>query len=453
MDMARTGRLPENRDTTNAISAPPRTVGFWGTALFPVNGMIGAGIFALPAVLAASVGNFAPWIMLVGGLLFMPLALVYAWLSARFEHSGGVVLYGEAAMGRFVGFQAGWARYASAVVTVAANTHVLVTYLAVIFPAIGGPTVRPFAVAGIIAAATVINLIGMRSAVRTLGAMTLVKIAPLLALVVAAFFRGEPHIGLTLPRFGDAETVLLLTYYAFMGFENVTEPAGEMKQPKRDVPRAVVSMVSAVTLLYMAVIWAYIAIAPTDAAKGNALAGAAKVAMGDVGALMIVIAAAFSIGANNFAAGTSVPRLTYAMAQRGMLPRWFGVISPRFGTPANSIIFYGAAGLFFGLWAGFQVLAIAGTLTRLVTYLICSTSLPILERRDGKPNRLHLAASAFAFVSSIWVATHAEAKSLAALAGLVALGSLLYSVAGRERRPAPRRSRDAPSGGRQKDEA
>ena len=97
--------------------APPRTVGFWGTALFPVNGMIGAGIFALPAVLVAAVSDFAPWLMLLGGILFLPLILVFARLSARFDHSGGPVLYGTAAFGRFVGFQAGWARLASSIVT------------------------------------------------------------------------------------------------------------------------------------------------------------------------------------------------------------------------------------------------------------------------------------------------------------------------------------------------
>ncbi|MEC7400078.1 MAG: amino acid permease, partial [Pseudomonadota bacterium] len=65
--------------STSKDPAPPRTIGFWGTALFPINGMIGAGIFALPAVLAAGVGSFAPWLMLLGGLAFMPLALCYAW--------------------------------------------------------------------------------------------------------------------------------------------------------------------------------------------------------------------------------------------------------------------------------------------------------------------------------------------------------------------------------------
>src|SRR3546814_2007987 len=76
--------------------------------------------------------------MLIGGVLFMPLALCYAWMATRFDHSGGSVLYGEAAFGRFVGFQAGWARYTSAIVTAAANTHVIIAYLAALFPGLGG---------------------------------------------------------------------------------------------------------------------------------------------------------------------------------------------------------------------------------------------------------------------------------------------------------------------------
>ena len=72
--------------------APPRTVGFWGTSLFPLNGMIGAGIFALPAVLVAAVGNFAPWMMLIGGILWRRLAAA----KARFENDSRVeVLYDE----------------------------------------------------------------------------------------------------------------------------------------------------------------------------------------------------------------------------------------------------------------------------------------------------------------------------------------------------------------------
>src|SRR3546814_496862 len=143
-----------------------------------------------------------------------------------------------------------------------------------------------------------------------------------------------------------------------------------MKRPKRDVPRAIVAMVTAVTLIYVLVIWAYIAIGPDNGDSGNALANAAGKVMGQVGAIAIVIAASVSSGANNFAAGIAMPRLSFGMAERGMLPRWFRTVHPRFRTPSNSILFYGVAAIMFGFWEGFEVLAVAGTLVRLITYLI-----------------------------------------------------------------------------------
>lgn len=412
---------------------PPRTMGLFGASLLPVNGMIGAGIFALPAVLVAAVGDFAPWMMLLGGILFLPLVLVFAWLSARFDHSGGPVLYGEAAFGRFVGFQAGWARYASAIVTVAANTHVMVSYLATIFPALDEPLARSLTVAAFIGFITVVNLFSLKSSVGTLGALTAIKLLPLLALAVAGIAGGGAEIGPALPVFSEAETVVLLTYYAFIGFEYVVLPAGEMKRPKRDVPLALVSMLAAVTLLYMLVIWAYIAIAPVGAADAdNALAIAAGDIMGPLGSLAIVIAAAFSIGANNFAGGIALPRMTYGMAERRMLPRWFMAVSPRLGTPVNSILFYGVASIAFGMWEGFMVLALAGTLTRLLTYLIAAFALPTIEHREGRIDPLHGFVSILTVISTIWVATHADAQSWKVFGGLVGAGTLLYFFARRE---------------------
>ena len=411
--------------------APPRTVGFWGTALFPVNGMIGAGIFALPAVLAAGVGNFAPWLMLLGGIGFMPLALCYAWLARKFDNSGGPVLYGEAAFGRFVGFQAGWARYASAIVTAAANTSVMVAYMAALWPALADPIIEAGAIATILAIVTLVNLVGMSRAVAALGVMTVIKVLPLGALVVSAIFAGDPAIGFAVPEFSAVEQVVLLTFYAFMGFEAVVEPAGEIRDPRRNIPLAIVSMVAAVTLLYMGVIWAYLAIDPAIVNEENALAGAAFATMGQIGSTAIVIAAAVSIAANNFNGSTTQPRILYGMAQRGMLPLWFAGISKRFGTPGNAILFTGAASIAFGMWEGFAVLAIAGTLIRLVTYCICAAALPVLERREGRINPFHAVCSLLAIGVSLFVAAQVDGKALLVLVGMIALGTLLYFVAGR----------------------
>jgi amino acid transporter len=412
--------------------APPRTMGFFGAALLPVNGMIGAGIFALPAVLVAAVGNFAPWMLLLGGILFLPLVLVFAWLSARYDQSGGSVLYGKTAFGDFAGFQAGWSRYASAIVTVAANTHVMVSYLATIFPLFDGPIMRPLSVALFIGFITIVNLFSLRGSVGTLGVLTAIKILPLFALIFAGLATGGADLGLMVPEFSDAESVILLTYYAFIGFEYVILPAGEMKNPKRDIPRALVTMLAAVTLLYMLVIWAYIGINPTGAGDEDALAIAAREVMGEAGALAIVIAAAVSIGANNFAGGIALPRMTYGMAEQRMLPRWFMAVSPRLGTPVNSILFYGVASILFGLWEGFLVLALAGTLTRLLTYIISAAALPVIEHREGKIDPLHAVMAVLAIASSIWVSTHANAQSWQVFGGIFVVGTGLYFIARRE---------------------
>ena len=216
----------------------PRTVGFWGAALLPVNGMIGAGIFALPALLVAEVGSFAPWMMLVGALMVLPLALVFAALAGRFDGHGGPVLYATAAFGAFPGFQAGWARYASAVASVAANSHVAIAYLAVLFPVLADPLAKTIAAAALILAITVVNLVGMRASVGVLGVMTAGKLVPLAGLVMVGLATRDPAIGFALPDFSALESVVLLSFYAYHSFENASSAAGESEDPRRTMPRA-----------------------------------------------------------------------------------------------------------------------------------------------------------------------------------------------------------------------
>ncbi|MEZ6022375.1 MAG: APC family permease [Hyphomonadaceae bacterium] len=411
-----------------------RTVGFWGATLFPINGMIGAGIFALPAILAAAVGNFAPWMMALGALLILPLALVFAALAARFDSHGGPVLYAHAAFGSFVGFQSGWTRYASGVVAVAANTQVAVAYLAVLFPVLDDPLMKTGAVIAFIIFTTIVNLVGMRTSVGTLGAMTAVKLLPLAALVVFGLATRDPAIGFSLPQFSSFESVVLLTFYAFMAFENATFPAGELRDPKRTIPLALITTLAAVTLFYMLVIWAYLAIAPEVAGNESALAAAAGDLAGQAGVIAISLAAAFSIGANTLSGGIVTPRMTFGMAEQGVLPRLFAHVSPRFHTPDVSILFYGGAAILFSLWGGFSVLAVASTLSRLVMYLLTCLALPMLQWKDsGKVSLWPLLMSALAAASTLWVASHARMEAYQMLGLILLVGTGLYFIAARRK--------------------
>ncbi|WP_324827756.1 APC family permease [Qipengyuania zhejiangensis] len=414
----------------------PRTIGFLGTALFPINGMIGAGIFALPAIMVAAVGNFAPWMMLFGALLILPLTFVFSTLATRFDRHGGPVLYAHAAFGPFAGFQAGWSRYASGVVAVAANTQVAVAYLGVLFPVLNEPAVKASAVVGFIVFTTIVNLVGMRASVKTLGVMTAIKILPLIGLVVIGLATHDPAVGFSLPQFSELESVVLLTFYAYMAFENGTFAAGELRNPKRDVPLALMTTLAAVALLYMAVIWAYLAISPTVDGNESALSAAAGELMGQAGIVAISVAAAFSIGANTLSGGIVTPRMTFGMAEQGTLPRAFSHISKRFQTPDVSILFYGAAAILFSLWAGFATLAIASTLSRLVMYLLSALALPVLENRDEHPApRWHLAVALLAAISTFWVASQASAEAYKMLGLILVVGTGLYFLAVRANRP------------------
>ncbi|XUU59520.1 APC family permease [Erythrobacter sp. HA6-11] len=414
--------------------APPRTVGVWGLSLFQLNGMIGSGIFALPAVLVAAVGSFAPIMIIVGGILILPLGFVFAWLATRFDSTGGPVLYGQAAFGSFAGFQAGWGRYASGLVALAANTHVMVSYFGALFPVLETPAIASATVFITIIVMTIINLVGMRSSVNALGALTALKLIPLGILVLAALYGGYSAPAIVLPEFSAAETVILLTFYAFIGFEGVTVPAGEMKDPKRDLPRVLISVLLGITLVYVLIIWAYLAIATEPTGNDNALAGAAGIALGQVGTVMIVLAAGFSIMANSFGGLIIVPRMSFGMAEQGMLPQWFAKVSPRFLSPSNAIMFYGVAAAVFSLTGGFVVLASASTLSRILTYLISAAALPALEKREGGINPLHLIVAILAFVSSLWVASHASMEAWRTFGILLVVGTVLYFIA--KRKPA-----------------
>lgn len=410
----------------------PRTVGFWGTALFPVNGMIGSGIFALPAIMVAAVGNFAPWMMLIGALLILPLTLVFAVLSTRFDSHGGPVLYAHEAFGSFAGFQSGWMRYASGVVAVAANTHVAVAYLGALFPVLNDPLHKSLAVIGFIVFTTVVNVIGMRSSVRTLGIMTVIKLLPLMLFIIIGLFTHDPTIGFSLPQFSQFESVVLLTFYAYMAFENGTFAAGELKNPKRNIPLAMVTSLAAIALFYMLIIWTFLAINPTVSGDSNALTSAANVLAGQTGVVIISLAAAFSIGANTLSGGITTPRMTFGMAEKGTLPKVFAHVSQRFQTPDFSIIFYGAFAILFSLWAGFATLAAASTLSRLVMYLLSALALPVLNRKDKSNSSIwHIPISILAALSSIWVATHASTKAYQMLGLIFVVGTVLFFIATR----------------------
>jgi len=280
----------------------------------------------------------------------------------------------------------------------------------VLVPALEDPVIKASAVIGFIILTTIVNLVGMRTSVGTLGVMTVVKLVPLVALIIFGLATRDPAVGFAVPQFGEFESVVLLTFYAYMAFENATFAAGEMRNPQRTLPLALMTTLGAVAVFYMVVIWAYLAIAPEVTDNENALSAAAEALVGQTGAIVIAIAAAVSICANTLRGGIVTPRMTFGMAEQGLLPGIFAHVSRRFQTPDVSILFYGGIAVVFSLWAGFATLAVASTLSRLVMYLL---------------------AALLAAASTLWVASHAKSEAYEVFGFLLVVGTGLYFLSRR----------------------
>lgn len=406
-----------------------RDIGFVGSAFLSFNGVVGAGIFALPGTLYSQFGPFSPFLFPLFGVLVLLVALPFARTASHHAVSGGPVVYG-AAFGRFAGFQAGWIYYVARATALAANTNVLIAYLAAFWPGLGGGAGRAATIVLVCALLTGVNVIGVRRAVRLLDLLTLLKAGPLvLAALIGLVVAGasiEAPAGA--PPLSELEAAALLVLYAFVGFENSVVPAGETADARRTIPRALIATLVATAILYFVVQLAYVAVMEPGAGGEAPMVAFGEALMGPAGAVLLTAAAVASLLGNVSGGLTGTTRATYAMGRDGLLPGWFGRVNARYATPANSILFMGALVALLALTGSFAWLAVVSTLARLFVYSIGIAALPKAER----PGPLWWALIAAGLTVCLWAAMQSTWPSWRMLLILVGAGTLLYLVARRQ---------------------
>jgi amino acid transporter len=409
-----------------------RDIGFAGSAFLSFNGVVGAGIFALPGTLYEKFGAFSPFLFPLFGLLVLLVALPFARVAAHHHISGGPVVY-AAVFGPAASFQAGWLYYVARAAALAANLTVLVTYLAKLWPPLADPVPRAAAILAVVAAVVAVNAVGVKRAVRLLDALTLLKAAPLLIVALAGLVVAGASIDPVEgpPPFTQLEAAALLVLYAFVGFENSVVPAGETADPQRTIPRALVATIVATAALYFLIQLAFVAVMEPGEGKEAPLLAFGTALFGTAGGIVLTIVAVCSILGNVSGGVTGTTRTTYAMGRDGLLPKWFGRVSARYATPVNSIIFMGALIALLAVSGSFVVLAAASTLARLIVYSICIASLPKHER----PTAIVWVMMAAGLAVCIWAAVrntnpnYPPAVLWSVLAALVFVGTLLYAAA------------------------
>jgi len=410
-----------------------REIGPVGFAAIALNGVIGAGIFALPAVAAAKSGDFSPWLFLVCAVLIMTVVLSFARAASFFRDTGGPIQYASMAFGSFVGFQTGWLVYIGRLAAIGANISLMVTYAGWFWAPLASGMGHKLAVTVTFILLAIFNIIGVRQSMNVVFLFSALKLIPLTLLILLGLGHVQPDILLNshLPISGSLGETILVLLYAFVGFESAVVPAGEARNPRKDIPRAITFTVLTITVVYFLIQLISVSVLPELASSKTPLADVAVVLMGTTGAALLTFGAVFSIGGNCSASMLSAPRMTYALSKMRSLPAWFGKIHPLTRTPLNSILFYALIGLVLALSGSFVWLAVVSTLARLLSYILGVAALPVLEKRIEKTEgqfrlRGGYLVPVVALLLCLWLITFASLTTWLTTAAFFTLGSLLY---------------------------
>ncbi len=437
--------LPSGRRAASADPTHPagpsgseplaRSLGLVALWLIVVNGIIGAGIFGGPAGIEAGAGGFSPWVFVLGALLIAPIMLSFARLSSAYVGTGGPVLYARTAFGPFVGFQIGWAFYIARLTAFAANLNLLAT-TALFWRSGTDPVLKNALVLAACAGLAWVNIVGARAAIRSLGVLTVLKLAPLAAIACVGLTRLDAGAFAAVvhpPAAGDLGAALLLAIYAYVGFESGLVPAGEARQPRQDLPRALLLALALVTVLYVLIQVAARSVLPDLARSQRPLVEVGGVLLGRPGMIAVVLAVIASVGGNLLGSMFSTSRITYRLALDAQLPGAFARVHPTHNTPWVSVLVFAGAAAFLAMSSGFAWLAVISVFTRLLIYMTCIASMARLRRVAPNPPSFRLPGGplvpALAMLACIGLLTQASWKSVWTTAGLLGVGSVLYAMA------------------------
>jgi len=415
-----------------------RAIGVPGLAANIVNSTVGAGIFALPALVAAQLGAASPLAYVICAIAMCLFVTSFAMAGSRVSLTGGLYAYVETAFGRYIGFLAGVLYFLTAILAISGVVGLIGISVGGLIPPLATETGRFMVILFVFLFLATINIRGVRTGARAVEAVTLIKLAPLIIFVIAGIFFIRPE-ALAWPGWPGSEPLgrsVLQLIFAFVGVEVALVPSGEVKQPARTVPRAIFIALGITTLLYVLIQLVALGVLGNDLGKsGDAgLAEAAARFLGNAGRTLML--AGLAISAFGFATSDilSSPRILFAFGRDAFIPKWFAHVHPRFHTPDVAIITYAAIAFTLSFSSTFQRLAILSNMAVLLLYVLCCLAALELNRRDirsdGTPFKFPgaILAPILAIVVIIWILAHAKRDEFEVTAACIAAASILYLI-------------------------
>lgn len=425
--------------TTATSEHLKREIGPRQQALACVNLMVGTGIFALPALVAEGLGATAVLAYLVCGVLVFLLALCFAELGSKTSVSGGPYTFIEKAFGPYAGFLAGNLYVLGSMASDAALANALPDVLQHFIPGLRIDIYRIIFQFLLFAGLSWLNIRSVKSGIRFAVFAGIGKLIPLLLLVAIAI----PHVQadnlkwVVSPTVDNIGSGSLLLFFAFLGLETALCNGGEIKNPARTVPLGIFGGVGIVLILYLSI---QVVTQGTlgdqlSAHKEAPLVAVASISLGKAGTIFMIAVTAVSILGSLSGEILSVPRILFAAARDGLMPKALAKVHSRFATPYISIMVYAGMGFLLAISGGFKQLAIIASAAILLIYLgVAFATIRLREKQatatTKKTFRVHGGAiiPLMAAAGIIWLLTNSSKREVVGILVFTAVLSALYFV-------------------------
>jgi len=360
-----------------------------------VGSIVGADIYIASAFSAGLVGPAAILVWIIAGLFATVIALVFAYCSYYVPRVGGPFSFVSEAFDDFFGFLTGWSIWIAELLALPVFAIAFVRYLQYFIPL---DFLQQVLVKGIfLFLLTYVNIRGVKAAGRLNDMLTIIKLAPLIILVLAGivFFLFQPNIlfnnyipftPLGLDNFG---TAIVLIFWAYVGFEMGTLPASEVKNPRKTIPKAIVTGMTIVVIFYLLTnfvvyggnSWELLSTTSTP------LIITATVFMGSIGAIIIGIGALVSVAGSDESGILGTARLSYAMSIDGLFPKIFSKLHKKYNTPYTALIIQGVIAFGLSLYSNITSLISFSVFNFAFAFLL--TCFALIALRKEKTKKLH----------------------------------------------------------------
>ncbi|NME82391.1 amino acid permease [Clostridium sp. SM-530-WT-3G] len=383
--------------------------------------MIGSGVFMLPATLAQISGPLATmiaWVFTTIGSIL--IAISFANLGSKYPSTGGAYQYTKEAFGEFAGFLSAWLYWNGSWIGNAAIMVSIVSYCTALIPALQNPLVSIIFISVILWAITILNIVGVKQAGKIQSFVTVFKIAFFALFIIVAFLNFDSINLMPLAPEGKGLSTVSLaatsTLWGFIGLESSTITAGELKDPEKNVKKSTIY-----GLIISAIIYILISVGCMGAMSNSELAmsGAplTDILTRDLGSgigKILSIAVVICILGTTIGWILSTARVSFAAGEDGVFPKFFGKLSPKYGTPVNSLIIGSVLVNILlimnyqkGMVSAFTFMTILATLSFLPVYLLTVAADIMLMFKDQKNITLKIfikksIVPLLAFAYSIW---------------------------------------------------